>query len=151
VTLSPPRASRNPGLWLSGSSAAALRRAGRLGDGWLGSFVSAADFVSQRDDIRAAAAEAGRSLGDDRFGLVLWAVASAEDKARITEFLSARHAWDQIRPDDTIGVGADGTRSMLERFRDAGVARVVLMAAHEHIDAFLRELAGAAVVPVEED
>jgi alkanesulfonate monooxygenase SsuD/methylene tetrahydromethanopterin reductase-like flavin-dependent oxidoreductase (luciferase family) len=56
VTLSPPPVRRQLTLWLSGSSAPALRRAGRIGDGWLGSFVSPESFAEQAAAIRAAAA-----------------------------------------------------------------------------------------------
>jgi probable F420-dependent oxidoreductase len=51
-------------LLVGGHSAAALRRAGRLGDGWVGhaslSTLSPADLRSGVDAVRAAAREAGR-------------------------------------------------------------------------------------------
>jgi probable F420-dependent oxidoreductase len=148
VRLSPPPANPELQLWLTGSSPRSLRRTGRLGDGWLGSFVSASAFPAQREAIRAAAAEAGRSLGDDRFGVVLWAVASAEDGDVLLRALPQVHVERLERPDDVVGIGADGVRALLERFRDAGVARVVLMATHRDYDAFLRELREEAVAAV---
>jgi probable F420-dependent oxidoreductase len=58
-------------IWLGGTAPAGLRRAGRYGDGWLGSFLPAEDARRARETIQAAAAEAGREIEPDHFGLSL--------------------------------------------------------------------------------
>ncbi len=55
-----PRPQRPIPIWVGGNSPAALRRAGRLGDGWLGSRVSAQDIPSSIAKIKAAAETGGR-------------------------------------------------------------------------------------------
>src|SRR6202020_588594 len=45
-------------IWLGGSAPAGLRRVGRFGDGWLGSFLTPAEAGSARAAIQAAAADA---------------------------------------------------------------------------------------------
>jgi probable F420-dependent oxidoreductase len=56
----PPQGRRLP-IWIGGNSEAALRRAGRLGDGWLASRVSDADDARRSiDAIHRHAAAAGR-------------------------------------------------------------------------------------------
>ena len=48
-------------IWVGGNSEAALSRVGRLGDGWLASQVSDADFARRAmDTVREAALGAGR-------------------------------------------------------------------------------------------
>jgi probable F420-dependent oxidoreductase len=59
----PPQGRRLP-LWVGGNSAAAFRRVGRLGDGWLASRVTDADDARRAiDAIHRAAVEAGRDPG----------------------------------------------------------------------------------------
>lgn len=58
-------------IWLGGSAPGALRRVGKLGDGWLGSFLTPAEARAGREAIQAAAAEAGREVEADHFGISL--------------------------------------------------------------------------------
>ncbi len=55
----------------AGSAPAALRRVGRFGDGWLGSFLTPAEAGRARESIITAAAEAGRSIEPDHFGITV--------------------------------------------------------------------------------
>ena len=55
-------------LVVGGRSDAALRRAGRLGDGWLGIWVSAAPFAEAIDAVDAHAKDAGRGDVDGGTG-----------------------------------------------------------------------------------
>ena len=80
-----PRPARPLDLWLGGLVPAALRRVGRLADGWLASFVTPAEAGEARRTIAAAADEAGREVEDDHYGtnlLVLPPETSAEDADR---------------------------------------------------------------------
>ena len=58
-------------IWLGGSAPAGLRRVGRLADGWLGSLLTPAEAGAAVKIIQDAAAEAGREVEDDHFGLSL--------------------------------------------------------------------------------
>ena len=58
-------------IWLGGSAPSALRRVGRLGDGWLGSFLTPAEAARSRQSIERAAADAGREIEPDHFGISL--------------------------------------------------------------------------------
>lgn len=72
VTLNPkPARSGGPPMWIGGRSEAALRRAGRLSDGWLASFVTPQEFSDDLDKVCAYAAEAGRAFERDESGIIL--------------------------------------------------------------------------------
>jgi probable F420-dependent oxidoreductase len=58
-------------MWLGGQVPGALRRAGRLGDGWIPGFLTPAEAAVKRKRIEAAAAEAGRSIDPEHFGVNL--------------------------------------------------------------------------------
>ena len=58
-------------IWLGGSAPAAFRRIGQLGDGWLGSFVTPDEARRGREQIQQAAADAGREIEADHFGINL--------------------------------------------------------------------------------
>jgi hypothetical protein len=79
---------------------------------------------------------------------VLWAVASEADRDLLLRALPQVHVQRLSDAAAIVGVGADGVRALLERFRDAGVGRVVLQVAHRDYDRFLRELRDEAVEPV---
>src|SRR5919108_2433989 len=70
VTLLPrPHQQGGPPLWVGGRSEAALRRAGRLADGWLVSSVTPAEVATGIGTIRNHAADAGRQLPEDHYGV----------------------------------------------------------------------------------
>lgn len=58
LNLSPTPNSPIP-IWTGGSSPAALRRAGRLADGWIGNFTPPAAFAAATETIKQHAADAG--------------------------------------------------------------------------------------------
>jgi alkanesulfonate monooxygenase SsuD/methylene tetrahydromethanopterin reductase-like flavin-dependent oxidoreductase (luciferase family) len=57
---------------IGGRSSAAVRRAGRFGDGWLGVWCSAKRFGEVVHETAAIAADAGRTQIDWRHGLQVW-------------------------------------------------------------------------------
>src|SRR2546430_15901764 len=74
VSIEPlPAQPGGPPLWVGGRSAAALRTAGRLGDGWLPIWISTEQYVAGWSEIRTHAEAAGR----DPQALVPAAVAPA--------------------------------------------------------------------------
>jgi alkanesulfonate monooxygenase SsuD/methylene tetrahydromethanopterin reductase-like flavin-dependent oxidoreductase (luciferase family) len=59
-------------LIVGGRSAAAVRRAARLGDGWLGIWVSPRRYAAVRDQISQEASEAGRDPSRFEHALNVW-------------------------------------------------------------------------------
>ncbi|MBI2203253.1 MAG: LLM class flavin-dependent oxidoreductase [Candidatus Rokubacteria bacterium] len=59
-------------VWIGGNSEAAMRRAGRLGDGWIPSFIAPEAFRVGVEKTQAFAAEAGREVETDHFGTLIY-------------------------------------------------------------------------------
>jgi probable F420-dependent oxidoreductase len=117
------RPARPLDIWLGGSAPAALARVGRLADGWLGSFVPPEQAKLHVETIKAAAAEAGRQVEEDHYGLSL-AVAphGIPDDLR-------RAAADRARGvdvGDLVPGSWDDARRLLDRYLDAGLTKFVL-------------------------
>lgn len=110
-------------IWTGGSAPGAFRRAGRLADGWLGSFLTPEESRAAREAIQAAAADAGREVEADHFGISL-AVATEG----IPDQLAA--AVRRRRPEaDPAALVADGwanARRMVEEYVDAGLSKFVV-------------------------
>jgi probable F420-dependent oxidoreductase len=68
VTVLPRPVQQPMPVWIGGSSEAAMRRAGRLGDGWIPSFITPEQFRVGVERTQAFAAEAGRTVPADHFG-----------------------------------------------------------------------------------
>jgi probable F420-dependent oxidoreductase len=135
VTLSPRPTRPRLDLWLGGSTPAAVRRVARLADGWLGSAVCPDTFAGLVDVIRAEAAEAGRTVPEDHFGTVLFVAASEAEAASLRA--SRREAGRKL---PAVGVGTDGTRSLLHQFREAGATKFVIYPLSPDPRPFLHEL-----------
>lgn len=60
-----------PPIWIGGKSEAAFRRAGRLGDGWIPSFITLEEFARGVERVQRYAEEAGREMPTDHFGVLV--------------------------------------------------------------------------------
>lgn len=59
--LRPPAGSPGPALWIAAHGPRGYETVGRYADGWLPFYLDAAEWLAGRDEIRAAAVEAGRN------------------------------------------------------------------------------------------
>ena len=71
ITVLPKPVQQPMPLWIGGNSEAAMRRAGRLGDGWIPSFITPDQFRIGVDKTAGFAAEAGREVPGDHFGTLV--------------------------------------------------------------------------------
>lgn len=77
----PPAQPAGPPIWIGGRSPAALRRAGRLGDGWLAFVVTPERFAESWLEIRRQAAAAGRDPDALTPALQLWCQYDEDESA----------------------------------------------------------------------
>ncbi len=71
ITVLPRPVQERLPLWIGGNSEAAMRRACRLGDGWIPSFIAPDRFRTGGEKTRAFAVEAGREVPADHFGVLV--------------------------------------------------------------------------------
>lgn len=118
-----PKPSKPLDVWLGGQAPAALRRVGRLADGWLGSFMSPDEAGAAVRMIQEAAAEAGREVDPDHFGMSL-PVAFGELPAPLLEVIRERRA--DIDPADFIPQGWAACQEIIGRYVANGVSKFVV-------------------------
>ena len=118
-----PRPGRPLDIWLGGSAPGALRRIGRLGDGWLASFLTPDEAGAGRRAIEASAAEAGRDIAPDHYGISL---AVADDASRPALFEAARRRRPDLDPAALVATGWAGTRAMVGEYVAAGLTKFVI-------------------------
>ena len=109
--------------WLGGNGPAALERCGRLSDGWLPALTTPEQAAAGRAVIDRAAADAGRSIDPEHFGVSIgWSAGPLSDRARAS--VAARNPGGD--PDRLVPVGLDGLRAALEAFIDVGFSKFVV-------------------------
>ena len=137
-----PRPVKPLDIWLGGSAPAAFRRIGQFGDGWLGSFLTPEEARRGREQIQRAAADAGREIESDHFGINL-----AVSDGSVPDALVA--AVKQRRPDvdptDLIAAGWPQLHRQLDAYLAAGLTKFVIRPAlpadvDQFIDRFVTEL-----------
>ena len=127
VTLRPRPAQPTLDVWLGGIAPSELRRVGRLADGWLPSFIAPAEAKSARETVQAHAAEVGRVIDPEHFGvLVVYSSGYPLTGAFVDR---VRQRRPDVAVEDLFPVGIAATRDQLERFVDAGFSKFVLVPA----------------------
>jgi probable F420-dependent oxidoreductase len=148
----PPCQAGGPALWFAGRNDAALRRIGRIGDGYLSYVVTPEMYRAALAKITDAAEQAGRTLGPFGTGHLLFArIDDTYEKAldHATTTLSVRYAMDFRKP--AMRYCALGTaQQVAERIREfhaGGVRHVILdlLGPYEQRNAQIEQFAAEAV------
>ena len=114
-------------IWLGGIAPSELRRVGRLGDGWLPSFVTPDDAAEKRPVVEEAAAVAGREMDPEHWGaLVIYTVTNGLND-RLAQVIEARRPG--LDPRELVPSGYDALRAQCERFVERGFSKLVVLPA----------------------
>jgi probable F420-dependent oxidoreductase len=130
-------------IWLGGSAPAALRRIGRLADGWLGSFLTPAEAGEAVKGIQAAAAEAGREVEPDHFGINIGISFGPVPESYVAAAARRRPGVD---PRTLVADGWSGARELIAAHAKQGLSKFVVrsltedMPLTEFVDGFTQEL-----------
>ena len=110
-------------MWLGGMVPAALRRCGRIGDGWMPGLCTPAEAAEARAVIEAEAAAAGRVVDPEHFGMNLsWVEGGISDDVR-SGIEARRPGFD---PAHVIGVGPAGLAERIHAFTEVGFSKFVI-------------------------
>ncbi len=126
-----PHQPGGPPIWCGGRKKAALRRAGRLADGWLSYVVTPDQYRAGLEIIARAGEDAGRDLSGFATGHLLFVrLAKDYDSALkyATEKLSKRYAMDFSKPAKrycALGT-AQQVAASIRGFYQAGVRHLVI-------------------------
>ena len=118
-----PRPAKPLDIWLGGTAPGALRRVGRLGDGWLASLITPDEAGAGRVAIQEAAAEAGREVEPDHFGISL-AVATEGIPDEMLAAVSERRP--DADPATLVATSWPEARQMIEAYVAAGLTKFVI-------------------------
>ena len=109
-------------VWLGGQVPAALRRCGRIGDGWMPGLCTPGEAAEGKAVIDAEAARVGRIVDPEHFGINLsWADAITD---RERSALAARRP--DLDAEDLVAVGADGLVESMHAFLAVGFSKFVV-------------------------
>ena len=148
VTITPrPWQKGGPPIWIGGRSEAALRRTGRLGDGWLVSGASVAEVRDGIKAIRAYAAAAGRVVPEDHYGVLLpFYFGRSVDEAYEAAKKSLR-LRPELSPLDFTALGTpEQVRQRMGEYINTGATKFVMRPCgpfekwHEQIEMLAREV-----------
>ena len=110
-------------VWLGGQVPAALRRCGRIGEGWMPGLCAPAEAAAMRATIEAAAASHGRVADPEHFGMNLsWVDDHITDELR-AGIQARRPGFD---PEHVVGVGASGLAERIDEWLEAGFSKFVI-------------------------
>ena len=113
-------------VWLGGNVPAALERCGRLADGWIPAFCTPEDAAAGKAVIDRVAAEHGRSISPEHFGVSFDLHTGGNDVASLASSALARRARGRPLERGNRSAAPQGLRSMMERFLEAGFSKFIV-------------------------
>ena len=122
-------------VWMGGAAPLELRRVGRYSDGWLPSFCTVDDVREGIDVVQGHAAEVGRGIDPEHFGVLIPHTDSDPDgdgvSARFAEAVKRRHPDSKVS--DVIAT-RDNLAERLVAFTEVGASKFVVVLANEPED-----------------
>ena len=151
VTITPkPFLEPSTPVWIGGRSAAAARRVGRVGDGWLVSSATPEEVGEGREIMFSTAADHGREIEDDHVGVLLgyYVASSSEDaEAKAERYVTRARPGAHFTEYSALG-STEQICQTISRYVDAGAQKFVvrpLCTAEETMEQL--EIMGTEILP----
>jgi probable F420-dependent oxidoreductase len=127
VTISPKPVQADLPMWIGGGSPAAIRRTARIGTGWLAGPETPAEAARVVAAVRAAAAEAGRTIDDDHYGAGLPCYFGSPTDPAVGRAMAAYTQRTGRDPEAYFAVGdAAAIVERIAAYVDGGISKLVL-------------------------
>lgn len=114
-------------IWIGSRSEAGLRRTGRLGDGWLPTQLTPDEVAAGIARIKEHAAEAGRAIPDDHYGLQISSY--LVERGSVPDYVKERHLLNRrpgVAPERINLLGTpDEVMARVREYVDAGATKFV--------------------------
>ena len=125
---------------MGGNVPSSLRRAGALADGWLPSLCSPAEVAAGRRVIEQAAADAGRTIDPEHYGVSIGYI-RGDVPPRVGRLATTKTDAELV---ELVPNGTTALRDLLERYIDVGFSKFVVrpLVAPTSWRAELEDLAG---------
>jgi probable F420-dependent oxidoreductase len=114
-------------VWLGGIAPSELRRVGRLGDGWLPSFVTPDDVAEKRLVVEQAAEAAGRTMDPEHWGALIIYTNGDALNDRLARVIEARRPG--LDPSELVPTSHAALKAQCERFVEKGFSKLVVLPA----------------------
>jgi probable F420-dependent oxidoreductase len=115
-------------VWLGGMVPAALRRCGRMGEGWMPGLVTPTEAAEAKAVIDAEAAAVGRTVDAEHFGVNLaFTLGPIDDDVRAV--VAARRG--DAKAEDLVAIGVEGLAHQVAEFTAVGFTKFVIRPATE--------------------
>lgn len=134
-----PHTAGGPPIWLGGSTPAALRRTGRMYDGWLPYPPRAEDYAAGLEVVR----ESGRDVTPALFVSVAITSSVDEGEQRLRSYARTNYGMDleELRQIQAVVAGpSEYVERYLQAYVDAGARHLVCRLAVTGIDEYRRQL-----------
>ena len=140
VTVAPKPVQRDLPMWIGGSTDAAIRRTARIGTGWQAGGDPPAEAGRVVAAIKAAAAEAGRSIDEDHYGAGFAFHFGSRDAPGVDKAMDAYAKRTGRDATQMFVVGdADTVLARVAEYVDAGVSKFILRPLGGDDDAILAQ------------
>ncbi len=110
-------------MWLGGQLPSALRRAGRLSDGWIPGSITPAEAAEKRERVEAAAAAAGRIIDPEHFGVNLTYSRGPLSAAAVEQL---RRRRPDIDPETAVPQSRNALHDRVDEWLEAGFSKFLL-------------------------
>ena len=125
-----PKPVQKPGppIWIGGRSDAALRRTGRLGEGWLPSAITPKECRDGIEAIQVYAAESDRTIEDDHYGVsIICAIADTKEAALELAAPALARRREDVSLEAYTALGTpEMIQERLKQYVEAGITKFVL-------------------------